>query len=152
MLANSGGCTEALENKHTIALAEEHRVLQEKLSDLTDEEIQKELYRAVGDNDVNKARLLLSQIKNVHVTKKYDPLFKAINDENERMVMLLVSNSKTDVNTIGGAGQTPLNYALFREDKVNVTIVWTLLSRLDIDVNGTQGDLFAPIQTSTETW
>ena len=91
-----------------------------KLSDLTDEEIQKELYRAVGDNDVNKARLLLSQIKNVHVTKKYDPLFKAINDENERMVMLLVSNSKTDVNTIGGAGQTPLNYALFREEKIKL--------------------------------
>ena len=145
-VANQNSCLEALENKQAISLAEEHRVLQEKLSDLTDEEIQRKLYEVVGDNDISTARVLLSQIKNIHVTKKYDPLFKAIDDENEGMVMLLASDPKININAPSSSvvTPTPLSYAL-REDKVNVGIVWILLSHTDINVNYASSYLFSPL-------
>lgn len=63
------------------------------------------------------------------------------------MVMLLVNDPRIEINTTYSVIGTPLDYALSMKDKVNVGIVWMLLSHTEINVNSRQG-MFSPIRTA----
>ena len=168
VFANQDGCLKALENKSTIVLAEEHRVLQEKLS------------LAVNNDDFKMLRELISS-REYNTQVAYKPFLLALRRGNPRAIMILTQNLKTDINIIrprlilgekperssklllmaterrsGGLKQqvaifgelffVPLVEAMKNPDADFIT--WILLSRNDVDINAQDHNGITPLEAA----
>ena len=116
---------------------------QNRLVKKTDEELRSELRDAIMDNDTNRAKQLLGQIKNLHIenpniyTRRRlgDPLWVALDEGNAQMVLLLCRHPSIEFQN-AHISWVPMALALQnKKNKLNADTVWAFFGNTGADIN-----------------
>ena len=135
-----------------------------------DEKLRLELYEAVLDDDIEKARSLVDQIKNIHTQpplppSSQDPFLAAVRTGTVEMVTVLSKHSSIHINYVDHLLTNeerrhylspwakvlrfvPLVEAMSNPREDAASIVWILLNHSDIDVNAQGTNTITPLRAA----